>query len=100
MYTSEPSVQYLIQSVSQSCDDLRLFLLQEQVFVIPLMEVQSLRTIHPKKEGKLPSVSISYATRGVTKKVTVQLQQVTASQVRLQLSIEGFQCIRVLFVET
>ncbi|XP_056152663.1 unconventional myosin-XV [Lampris incognitus] len=48
---------------------------QEQVFVIPLVEVQSMRTVPPKKTDKLPAVEISYDNSGHPKKVIIHLKQ-------------------------
>ncbi|XP_037611727.1 unconventional myosin-XV [Sebastes umbrosus] len=48
---------------------------QERVFLIPLENVQSMRTIRPKKQGKVPSVDINYNIPGRPKKVTIQLKQ-------------------------
>ncbi|KAM7371275.1 hypothetical protein PAMP_010761 [Pampus punctatissimus] len=48
---------------------------QEQVFLIPLMEVQSMRTIRPKKLSKVPSVDIYYGNPSRPKKVTIHLKQ-------------------------
>ncbi|XP_038592063.1 unconventional myosin-XV [Micropterus salmoides] len=48
---------------------------QEQVFLIPLADVQSIRTIRPKKQSKVPAVDINYGYPGRTKKVTIHLKQ-------------------------
>nr|XP_054592335.1 unconventional myosin-XVB isoform X1 [Nothobranchius furzeri]XP_054592336.1 unconventional myosin-XVB isoform X1 [Nothobranchius furzeri] len=48
---------------------------QEQVFRIPLEEVQSMRTIHPKKQGQVPGVDITYGNPVKPLKVTLHLQQ-------------------------
>ncbi|XP_061913462.1 unconventional myosin-XVB [Entelurus aequoreus] len=48
---------------------------QEQVFQIPLLDVQSMRTIRPKKAGKLPSMDINYGQPNQPKKVTICLKQ-------------------------
>ncbi|KAM7382210.1 hypothetical protein PAMA_012870 [Pampus argenteus] len=48
---------------------------QERVFLIPLVEVQSMRTIRPKKLSKVPSVDIHYGDPGRPKKVTINLKQ-------------------------
>ncbi|KAF3859074.1 hypothetical protein F7725_021473 [Dissostichus mawsoni] len=47
-----------------------------QVFWIPLADVQSMRTVRPKKHGKVPAVEISYGNPGRPKKVTIHLKQV------------------------
>ncbi|KAM9336578.1 unconventional myosin-XVB [Symphorus nematophorus] len=48
---------------------------QEQVFVIPLADVQSMRTIRPKKLSKVPAVEISYGNPSRPKKITTHLKQ-------------------------
>ncbi|XP_029312617.1 unconventional myosin-XV [Cottoperca gobio] len=48
---------------------------QERVFLIPLADVQSMRTIRPKKQGKLPAMEIDYSNPGQSKKVTIHLKQ-------------------------
>ncbi|KAM8837739.1 unconventional myosin-XVB isoform 2-T2 [Spinachia spinachia] len=48
---------------------------QETVFLIPLADVRSMRTIHPKKQGKVPSAEIHYNSQGRAKKVTVHLKE-------------------------
>lgn len=52
------------------------FPLQERVFLIPLADVQSMHTIRPKKQGKVPTVNINYGNPGRPKKVTIHLKQV------------------------
>ncbi|XP_024866789.2 unconventional myosin-XVB [Kryptolebias marmoratus] len=48
---------------------------QERVFWIVLEEVQSMRTIRPKKQGKLPAVDINYGNPTNPQKVTLHLEQ-------------------------
>ncbi|XP_019740450.1 unconventional myosin-XVB isoform X2 [Hippocampus comes] len=48
---------------------------QEKVFQIPLTDVQSMRTVRPKKAGRLPSMEISYGTPNKFQKITIQLKQ-------------------------
>ncbi|XP_013865906.1 unconventional myosin-XV [Austrofundulus limnaeus] len=48
---------------------------QDRVFQIRLEEVQSMRTIRPKKQGKLPAVDINYGNPAKPQKVTFHLQQ-------------------------
>ncbi|XP_058477092.1 unconventional myosin-XV [Solea solea] len=47
---------------------------QEQVFMIPLAEVQHMRTTPPKKQGKASSVIISYGNPARPKTLTVHLK--------------------------
>uniref|UniRef100_A0A3P9BFA6 Myosin XVB n=1 Tax=Maylandia zebra TaxID=106582 RepID=A0A3P9BFA6_9CICH len=49
---------------------------QEQVFRIPLTDVQFMRTIHPNKKGKVPAVDIDYGNPAAPKKITIRLKQV------------------------
>ncbi|XP_030611227.1 unconventional myosin-XV [Archocentrus centrarchus] len=48
---------------------------QEQVLRIPLSDVQSMRTIHPKKKGKVPAVEINYGNPANPKKITIHLKE-------------------------
>ncbi|XP_054624582.1 unconventional myosin-XV isoform X2 [Dunckerocampus dactyliophorus] len=48
---------------------------QEQVFQVPLRDVQSMRTVRPKKAGKLPSVDVNYGNPSRPEKVTIYLTQ-------------------------
>ncbi|XP_068162212.1 unconventional myosin-XVB [Antennarius striatus] len=48
---------------------------QERVLVIPLADVQFLRTIRPKKQGKIPAVEISHGNPNRPKTITVHLKQ-------------------------
>ncbi|XP_068439610.1 unconventional myosin-XVB [Clinocottus analis] len=48
---------------------------QERAFLIPLADVQSMCTIRPKKQGKVPAVDINYSNPGQKKKVTIHLKQ-------------------------
>ncbi|XP_051795842.1 unconventional myosin-XV-like [Acanthochromis polyacanthus] len=48
---------------------------QERVFQIFLTDVQSMRTIAPKKQGKEPAVEINYGNPANPKKVTIHLKQ-------------------------
>ncbi|XP_070708045.1 unconventional myosin-XVB [Pempheris klunzingeri] len=48
---------------------------KEQVFLIALVDVQSMRTIRPKKSGKVPALDIHYGNPGAPKKVTIHLKQ-------------------------
>lgn len=50
--------------------------MQEQVFRIPLTDVQFMRTIHPNKKGKVPAVDIDYGSPAAPKKITIRLKQV------------------------
>ncbi|XP_056286414.1 unconventional myosin-XV [Pseudoliparis swirei] len=61
---------------------------QERVFLIPLVDVQSMRTARPKKQGKVPSVDISFSIVGRTKTVTVHLRQAKALCHTLALVME------------
>ena len=45
--------------------------------MIPLAEVQSMRTVGPKKQGKVPAVDISYGNPARPKKITIHLKEVT-----------------------
>ncbi|XP_056222908.1 unconventional myosin-XVB isoform X1 [Seriola aureovittata] len=49
---------------------------QEHVFLIPLADVQSMKTIRAKKQGKMPSVDINYGSPARPAKVTIHLKQV------------------------
>uniref|UniRef100_A0A3Q3G6M9 Myosin XVB n=1 Tax=Kryptolebias marmoratus TaxID=37003 RepID=A0A3Q3G6M9_KRYMA len=49
------------------------------IFSHYLYEVQSMRTIRPKKQGKLPAVDINYGNPTNPQKVTLHLEQVTSS---------------------
>uniref|UniRef100_A0A3B4US66 Myosin XVB n=1 Tax=Seriola dumerili TaxID=41447 RepID=A0A3B4US66_SERDU len=49
----------------------------QHVFLIPLADVQSMRTIRAKKQGKMPSVDINYGSSARPTKVTIHLKQVT-----------------------
>ncbi|KAM9775233.1 unconventional myosin-XVB isoform 2-T3 [Syngnathus typhle] len=46
---------------------------QEKVFLIPLTDVQSMRTVRPKSAGKLPSIEITYGRP--SQKITIHLKQ-------------------------
>ncbi|KAM3860002.1 unconventional myosin-XVB [Diretmus argenteus] len=48
---------------------------QERAFVIPLMEIQSMRTVRPKKLNKVPAVEISYGNPGHPKTISFHLKQ-------------------------
>ncbi|XP_049916791.1 unconventional myosin-XVB [Epinephelus moara] len=48
---------------------------QERVFLIPLADVQSMRTIRPKKQSKVPSMDIDYGNPSRPKKVTIHLKE-------------------------
>ncbi|XP_051912402.1 unconventional myosin-XV-like [Hippocampus zosterae] len=48
---------------------------QEEVFKIPLTDVQSMRTVRPKNAGRLPSMEISYGTPNKFQKITIHLKQ-------------------------
>ncbi|KAK2885171.1 unconventional myosin-XVB isoform X1 [Channa argus] len=48
---------------------------QERVFLIHLAEVQSMCTIRPKKQSKVPAVEINYGNAARPKKVTMHLKQ-------------------------
>ncbi|XP_073346239.1 unconventional myosin-XVB [Pagrus major] len=48
---------------------------QERMYVIPLAEVQSMRTIRPKKQGKVPAVDISYGNPARPKTITIHLKE-------------------------
>ncbi|KAL6094730.1 myo15b [Pungitius sinensis] len=48
---------------------------QQRAFMIPLADVRSMRTIGPKKQGKVPSVEIHYNSLGRAKKVTAHLKE-------------------------
>ncbi|XP_029384013.1 unconventional myosin-XV [Echeneis naucrates] len=61
---------------------------QEQVFLIPLSDVQSMQTIRPKKNAKVPSVEINYGNSAHYSKVTVYLNQVKELTHILALMIE------------
>lgn len=65
-----------MKSQYQSSDHLFFFPLQEKLFLIPLADVQSMRTIRPKKRGKMPAVSINYGSPARPIKVTIHLKQV------------------------
>ncbi|CAB1338151.1 unnamed protein product [Coregonus sp. 'balchen'] len=49
--------------------------MQEPIFVIPLVEVQSLRSVKPKKDKKVPGVEINYGNPGLLKTITIHLKQ-------------------------
>uniref|UniRef100_A0A671UTF6 Myosin XVB n=1 Tax=Sparus aurata TaxID=8175 RepID=A0A671UTF6_SPAAU len=49
----------------------------QRAFVISLAEVQSMRTVRPKKQGKVPTVDISYGNPARLKKITIHLKEVT-----------------------
>ncbi|XP_032358687.1 unconventional myosin-XVB [Etheostoma spectabile] len=49
---------------------------QERVFVIPLVDVQSMRSLRPKKQSKVPAVDINYGNPSRPKTVTLHLKQV------------------------
>lgn len=44
--------------------------------MIPLVEVQSLRSVKPKKDKKVPGVEINYGNPGLLKTITIHLKQV------------------------
>lgn len=48
---------------------------QEQVFNIPLVDIQAMRTVRPKKQGKLPGVEIDHGNPVRPKKITLQTKQ-------------------------
>ncbi|XP_034564510.1 unconventional myosin-XV [Notolabrus celidotus] len=48
---------------------------QEQVFHVPLEELQSMKTIRQKKKGKAPAVDIHYGSPVHPKKITLHLNQ-------------------------
>nr|XP_057917310.1 unconventional myosin-XV [Doryrhamphus excisus] len=48
---------------------------QEQLFQVPLLNVQSIRTVRPKKAGKPPSVDITHGNPSRPEKVTIYLTQ-------------------------
>ncbi|KAK2821058.1 hypothetical protein Q5P01_024017 [Channa striata] len=48
---------------------------QERVFLIPLADVQSMCTIRPKKQNKLPAVEINYGNPARPKKATMHLKE-------------------------
>ncbi|XP_061612447.1 unconventional myosin-XVB isoform X2 [Phyllopteryx taeniolatus] len=48
---------------------------QEKVFQIPLIDVQSMRTVRPKNARKLPSVDISYGKLSQPQKITIHIKQ-------------------------
>ncbi|XP_008287593.1 unconventional myosin-XVB-like [Stegastes partitus] len=48
---------------------------QERVFQISLADVQSMRTIRPKKQGKVPAMEIHYGNSAKPQKVIVHLKQ-------------------------
>lgn len=52
------------------------FPLQERVFQIPLADLQSMRTIPAKKQGKMPAVDINYGSPRRPKNITIHLKQV------------------------
>lgn len=45
--------------------------------MIPLAEVQSMRTVRPKKQSKVPTVDISYGNPARLKNITIHLKEVT-----------------------
>uniref|UniRef100_A0A3B4YEN7 Myosin XVB n=1 Tax=Seriola lalandi dorsalis TaxID=1841481 RepID=A0A3B4YEN7_SERLL len=49
----------------------------QHVFLIPLADVLSMKTIRAKKQGKMPSVDINYGSPARPAKVTIHLKQVT-----------------------
>lgn len=61
--------------------------LQERVFKIPMAEVQSIRIVSPKKQGKLPAVDLSYGNSSRTKLITISLKQVTPPVTACSLSV-------------
>ncbi|XP_034049901.1 unconventional myosin-XV [Thalassophryne amazonica] len=48
---------------------------QERVFMIPLVDVQSMRTVRPKKRSKVPTVDINYGNPGRQQTVSIHLKQ-------------------------
>nr|XP_020464504.1 unconventional myosin-XV-like [Monopterus albus] len=48
---------------------------QERAFLIPLADVQSMSTIPPKKQGKVPAVGINYGNPAHPNKVTIHLTE-------------------------
>ncbi|XP_078136124.1 unconventional myosin-XVB [Sander vitreus] len=48
---------------------------QERVFLIALVDVQSMRTLRPKKQSKVPAVAINYGNPSRPKTVTLHLKQ-------------------------
>ncbi|XP_061520028.1 unconventional myosin-XV [Phycodurus eques] len=48
---------------------------QEKVFQIPLIDVQSMRTVRPKNARKLPSMDISYGKLNQPQKITIHIKQ-------------------------
>lgn len=67
------------QSVFNSAvlsNHLCLDLLQVLVFQIALAQLQAMRTIRPKKAGKVPGVEIQYGNAAKPQKILIHLQQV------------------------
>lgn len=48
---------------------------QERVFHIPLVDIQAMRTVRPKKQGKVPGVDIDYGNPARPKKISLQTKQ-------------------------
>ncbi|XP_057682217.1 unconventional myosin-XVB isoform X2 [Corythoichthys intestinalis] len=48
---------------------------QEKVFQIPLIDVQTIRTVRPSKPGKVPSMDITYGILSQSQKITIHLKQ-------------------------
>ncbi|KAM3592840.1 uncharacterized protein V6R79_026436 [Siganus canaliculatus] len=48
---------------------------QERLFQIPLVDVQSMRTLPPKKRGKPPSVEINFGSPKSLRKITITIKQ-------------------------
>lgn len=62
---------------------------QDRVFQIFLTDIQSMRTIAPKKHGKEPAVEINYGSPANLKKVTIHLKQAKQLCHMLALIMEG-----------
>ncbi|XP_034427012.1 unconventional myosin-XVB [Hippoglossus hippoglossus] len=61
---------------------------QAQVFMVSLADVQSMHTIRPKRQGKVPAFNISYGNTAYPKKVTIHLKQAKEMCHTLALIIE------------
>lgn len=63
---------------------------QKRLFHIPLVDVQAMRTVRPKKQGKEPGVDIDYGNPVNPRKVYIQTKQAKELCHVLALIIKGF----------
>ncbi|MEQ2273394.1 hypothetical protein XENORESO_003481, partial [Xenotaenia resolanae] len=60
----------------------------EQVFNIALEKIQSMRTIRPKKDGKIPAIEIHFGNAGKPQNILLHLKEAKELCHMLALTIE------------